>query len=85
MVLWYNGRFKSKYICLFRMFVEQRPFGFGIQAHRGIKAICERAGIKDLYCKVGVRIFSYSNNLYLRAIESQGFFLTFCWVGEGEK
>lgn len=35
-----------------RMFVEQRPFGFGIQAHRGIKAICERAGIKDLYCKL---------------------------------
>ena len=41
------------------MFVEQRPFGFGIQAHRGIKAICERAGIKDLYCKVRYLVFKY--------------------------
>jgi len=35
-----------------RIFVEQRPFGFGIRAHRGIKEICERAGIKDIYCKL---------------------------------
>jgi len=35
-----------------RLFVEQRPYGYGIAAHRGIKAICELAGIKDIYCKL---------------------------------
>ncbi len=40
-------------ITFFRLFVEQRPYGYGIAAHRGIKAICELAGIKDIYCKVG--------------------------------
>jgi small subunit ribosomal protein S5 len=35
-----------------RIFVEQRPYGFGISAHRSIKAICEKAGIKDIYCKL---------------------------------
>jgi len=35
-----------------RIFVEQRPFGFGVTAHRGIKAICDMVGIKDLYAKV---------------------------------
>jgi len=35
-----------------RLFVEQRPFGNGIVAHRGIKAICELAGIKDIHCKL---------------------------------
>jgi len=35
-----------------RIFVEQRPPGYGIKAQRGIKAICEMAGIKDLYAKI---------------------------------
>jgi len=34
------------------IFVEQRPPGTGIIAQRGIKAICEMAGIKDLYAKI---------------------------------
>eukprot|EP00088_Acartia_fossae_P056742 TRINITY_DN6609_c0_g1_i6.p1 TRINITY_DN6609_c0_g1~~TRINITY_DN6609_c0_g1_i6.p1 ORF type:complete len:457 (-),score=88.25 TRINITY_DN6609_c0_g1_i6:368-1738(-) len=36
-----------------RIFVEQRPAGYGIVAHRAVKAICEMAGIKDIYAKVG--------------------------------
>jgi len=35
-----------------RIFVEQRPYGFGVRAHRGIKAICDMVGIKDIYAKV---------------------------------
>jgi len=35
-----------------RILVQQRPPGTGIIAHRGIKAICELAGIKDIYAKV---------------------------------
>lgn len=35
-----------------RIFVQQRPPGYGISAHRGIKAICELAGITDIYAKV---------------------------------
>ena len=32
--------------------MEQRPPGYGIVAHRGIKAICQMAGIKDIHVKV---------------------------------
>jgi len=35
-----------------RIFVEQRPPGTGVVAQRGIKSICEMAGIKDLYAKI---------------------------------
>jgi len=35
-----------------RIYVEQRPPGTGVIAHRGIRAICELAGIKDLYAKL---------------------------------
>jgi len=35
-----------------RLFVEQRPPGYGIVAHRGIKAICQMAGIKDIHVKL---------------------------------
>jgi len=34
-----------------RIFVQQQPPGYGIKAHRAIKAICEMCGIKDLYAK----------------------------------
>lgn len=34
------------------VFVERKPKGFGIRAHRIIKAICEEVGITDLYAKV---------------------------------
>lgn len=34
------------------VFVERRPKGHGIRAHRVIKAICEAFGIKDLYARV---------------------------------
>jgi len=35
-----------------RIFVKQQPPGYGVVAHRAIRAICEMAGIKDLYAKV---------------------------------
>jgi len=35
-----------------RIFVQQQPPGHGVVAHRSIKAICEMAGIKDLYAMV---------------------------------
>ncbi len=31
-----------------RVFVQQKPYGFGVSAHRIIKAACELIGIKDL-------------------------------------
>jgi len=34
-----------------RIFVQQQPPGYGIRAHRVIKAICDMCGIKDLYAK----------------------------------
>jgi small subunit ribosomal protein S5 len=34
------------------VFVERKPRGHGIEAHRVIKAICEMFGITDLYAKV---------------------------------
>lgn len=34
------------------VFVERKPKGYGIRAHRVIRAICEAFGIKDLYAKV---------------------------------
>lgn len=33
------------------VFVERKPKGYGIRAHRIIKSICEAFGIKDLYAK----------------------------------
>jgi len=35
-----------------RIFVQQQPPGTGIIAPRGIKAICEMAGIKDIYASI---------------------------------
>jgi len=35
-----------------KIFVRQQPPGYGVRAHRAIQAICEMAGIKDLYAKV---------------------------------
>jgi len=35
-----------------RIYVQQQPPGYGLRVHRGIRAICELAGIKDLYAKV---------------------------------
>jgi len=35
-----------------RIFVQQQPPGYGLRCHRGIKAMCELVGIKDLYAKV---------------------------------
>lgn len=35
-----------------RIFVQQQPPGYGIIAHRAIKAICQVCGIKDIYAKV---------------------------------
>lgn len=34
------------------VFVQRKPKGYGIRAHRIIKAICELVGITDLYAKV---------------------------------
>ena len=34
-----------------RLYVEQRPSGHGIVAQRGVRAICEMAGIKDIFVK----------------------------------
>lgn len=34
------------------VFVERKPEGYGIHAHRVIRAICDVVGIKDLYAKV---------------------------------
>merc|ERR1711990_1436398 len=34
-----------------KIFVQQQPPGYGIRAHRAIKAICQMCGIKDLYAK----------------------------------
>lgn len=34
------------------IFVERKPKGYGVVAHRVIRAICEAFGIKDLYAKV---------------------------------
>jgi len=34
-----------------RIYVRQQPPGHGVVAHRAIRAICERVGIKDLYAK----------------------------------
>lgn len=34
------------------VFVQRKPKGYGLRAHRIIKAICEAFGIKDLYAKV---------------------------------
>jgi len=34
-----------------KIFVQQQPPGYGIKAHRAIKAICQMCGIKDLYAK----------------------------------
>jgi len=35
-----------------RIFVQQQPPGYGLRCHRGIKAICQLVGIKDMYAKV---------------------------------
>lgn len=35
-----------------KIFVSQRPPGYGLRCHRAIKTICEVVGIKDLYAKV---------------------------------
>jgi len=34
-----------------KVFVQQQPPGYGINAHRAIKAVCQMVGIKDLYVK----------------------------------
>jgi len=34
-----------------KVFVQQQPPGYGIRAHRAIRAICQMCGIKDLYVK----------------------------------
>lgn len=34
------------------VFVQRKPKGYGIRAHRIVKAICEMVGITDLYAKV---------------------------------
>merc|ERR1712083_813674 len=34
-----------------KIFVQQQPPGYGIRAHRAIKAICQMCGIKDLHAK----------------------------------
>ena len=35
-----------------KIYVEQRPEGYGLVCHRAIRAICQVLGIKDLYAKV---------------------------------
>ncbi|KAL1512648.1 hypothetical protein ABEB36_002207 [Hypothenemus hampei] len=35
-----------------KIYVWQKPEGYGLKCHRGIKTICEVIGIKDLYAKV---------------------------------
>lgn len=35
-----------------KIFVSQKPEGYGLKAHRVIRAICEAVGIKDIYAKV---------------------------------
>lgn len=35
-----------------KIFVSQRPEGYGLVCHRAIKTICEVIGIKDLHAKV---------------------------------
>jgi len=44
-----------------RIFVRQQPPGSGVWAHRAIKAICELAGIKDLYAKVEGNTQNYNH------------------------
>ncbi|KAG8196686.1 hypothetical protein JTE90_023198 [Oedothorax gibbosus] len=44
-----------------KVFVEKRPEGFGLTAHRLIRAICEVLGIKDLYAKVEGPTDNYLN------------------------
>jgi small subunit ribosomal protein S5 len=44
-----------------RIVVRQQPPGSGITAHRAIKAICELAGIKDLYAKCEGNVKNYTN------------------------
>lgn len=43
------------------VFVERKPKGYGIKAHRIIKAICEAFGIKDIYAKVEGRTSNQIN------------------------
>jgi small subunit ribosomal protein S5 len=43
------------------VFAYKMPPGFGVVAHRCVKAICDVVGIKDIYCKVA----SSSSNNYL--------------------
>lgn len=50
------------------VFVERKPKGYGVNAHRIIRAICEAFGITDLYAKVEG---SASNNINL----TKAFFL----------
>lgn len=35
-----------------KIFVQQKPEGYGLVCHRAIKTICEVIGIKNLYAKV---------------------------------
>jgi small subunit ribosomal protein S5 len=42
--------FYSRYGCL-RVYAYKKPPGYGIVAHRCIKAICDTIGIKDIYVK----------------------------------
>ena len=44
------------FFILVRLLVQQKAPGFGVQAHRIIKAICELVGIKDIRVKIGKMI-----------------------------
>ena len=55
--------------------VQQKAPGFGVQAHRIIKAICELVGIKDIRVKIGKMIIiktlsrNFSNSFFFHVSE----------------
>lgn len=64
--------FVSQYRAV-KVFAHKKPEGFGIVAHRCLKAICEVAGIRNVYIKTVGPVFNYRDVV-------KAFFLGLCQV-----
>ena len=62
--------FVSRYGCV-QVYAYKKPNGYGVVAHRCIKAICDVIGIDNIYCKVEGPVKNY---LYV----TKAFFLGLC-------
>jgi len=56
-----------------RVIVRQQPPGSGVKAHRAIKAICDLAGIKDLYatCEGNVKNYNHVTKAFILGLLRQ--------------